>query len=562
MVPVGIDLGTTNSLIAVLEDGVPRLIKNNTGSVLTPSVVSLIDGVVDVGAAAHARLITHPENAVAVFKRAMGTERAFSLGGRTMRAEELSALVLSALKADAEADLGHPIERVVVSVPAYFNEVQRKAVKTACRLAGLTAERLINEPTAAALAYGLHERDTETTFLVYDLGGGTFDVSVMEFFEGVMEVKATAGDAYVGGEDFTSALSKVLAEMLPERALTGADRATLHRLAEAAKRKLSSAHSTEIDATVGEDRLTAAITRSLFESATTEAQKRLRRPVDRALYDAGLSPDDLDNVVLVGGATRMPVIRSLIAKQLRKLPVSHLDPDHVVALGAAVQAGLVAREAALEDMVMTDVTAFTLGVDVVREINGKLEAGFFHPIIERNTVVPVSREEQFSTAEIGQTDIMFQVFQGEAPFVTSNVKLGEVRITVPPNRREHEAVTIRFTYDVSGLLEVDCLAQSTGRTASTVIRSLAGEMSDREVETRLTALKALKVHPRELADTKLLLARLEEAYAMARAEDRMIIAELLARYKNEIERQDLAAIEKLATEIAKRLDGFEAGYVR
>ena len=562
MTAIGIDLGTTNSLVAVFEDGAPRLIPNKYGDLLTPSVVSFHDGALDVGKAARARLVTHPNDTAALFKRNMGTETEVRLGRKSYRAEELSAMVLQSLKADAEADLGRIVTDVVVSVPAYFNELQRKAVKSACRMADLNPVRLINEPTAAALAYGIHERDAEKTFLVYDLGGGTFDVSLMEFFEGVMEVKATAGDAFIGGEDFTKDLARHLARKLPDRPLDDADRAALLTVADQAKTGLSTAHEVQVDTMIGPDALTLTLTRAEFEEINADNLKRLHRPVDRALYDAGLTADDLDGVVLVGGATRMPVIRSQIAKHLRQLPDSRIDPDHVVALGAAVQAALVERDEALDDVVMTDVSAFTLGVDTAREVGGRMEAGFFSPIIERNSVIPISREDHFSTAVKGQREITFGIYQGESPFVKSNIKLGEVKIRVPRNTDAHEGVTVRFSYDVSGLLEVDCTALSSGETTSITITSLAGELSDKDIARRSEALKALKVHPRDQAETKLILARLERCYAMARERDRQYLADLLVEFQNEVEGQDLSRISDLTARISETLDEFEHGYAR
>ncbi len=364
----GIDLGTTNSLIAVFRNGRPELIPNALGQVLTPSVVALRNEEIVVGEAARAIAISDPANAATLFKRAMGTDRDYRLGGKSFRAPELSAMILASLKADAEAALGVEVTNAVISVPAYFNELQRKAVRAAGRIAGLNVTRLINEPTAAALSYGLHERDGETRILVFDLGGGTFDISVLDLFEGVMEVRASAGDAFLEGEDFTEALARHIAQLVALDPHDMALRPGLLALAEQAKRQLAIAPEVMLAAQIGGKEVSQTITRERFEEVTAQLLARLGGPLDRALGDAGLAPDQIDRLILVGGATRMPPVRAYAGRRLRQLPVTGVDPDQAVALGAAVQAALVARDAGLDDVVMTDVSAFTLGVDTVHRL--------------------------------------------------------------------------------------------------------------------------------------------------------------------------------------------------
>lgn len=357
----GIDLGTTNSLIAVFRDGAPELIPNALGQVRTPSVVARVGKEIVVGDTAREVALSDPSNAASLFKRAMGTDRSYALGSASHSAPELSALILRSLRSDAEAHLGVPVRDVVISVPAYFNELQRKAVRAAGQIAGLTVTRLINEPTAAALAYGLHEKGVEQRILVFDLGGGTFDVSVLDLFEGVMEVRASAGDAFLGGEDFTEALARHIAA---QTALDHTDaklRPALLKLAEQAKRGLTTEPQVTLAATIGGAEIRQTLTRDRFDEICGLLMARLSTPLDRALNDAQIGVTELSKVILVGGATRMPCVRSYIGKKLRQFPVMGLDPDHVVALGAAVQAALVARDVALDDVVMTDVSAFTLG---------------------------------------------------------------------------------------------------------------------------------------------------------------------------------------------------------
>ncbi len=561
MAHIGIDLGTTNSLIAVFTDDGPQLINNSLGTPLTPSVVSLDkDGTLLCGEMAKTRLVSAPDHTAALFKRSMGADKTYRLGKKKFSAEELSAAILRSLKADAEAHLGQDVVDVVISVPAYFNELQRKAVKAAGKMAGLNPLRLINEPTAAALTYGLQDLEAESTILVYDLGGGTFDVSILEVFEGVMEVKSTAGDAYLGGEDFTAKLAEHLATTLSDVA-GKPDEGALRKLAEQAKLGLSEKHNVDLSANIGGSELNATVTRDEFETLTAGLLTRLRRPVERCLYDANLSVDDIDKVVLVGGATRMPVIRTLVAKQLRKLPESRIDPDHVVALGAAVQAGLVGQNKALDDVVMTDVTAFTIGVETTQQVGRDAKSGYYLPIIERNTVVPVSRETVVHTIYPGQEQVDVNVFQGEAPMVKSNIFLGELSVRVPYNMKDYEAISIRLTYDVSGLLDVDVTILSTGKTKSLTITALAGEISPAQIEKTRKSLAALKVHPRELDENKHLMGRLEQCYVMARLTDREEIQQMMVHFESVIDRQNPSDITRVREEIGAVLDQFEGGYV-
>ena len=356
---IGIDLGTTNSLVAVWEDGQPRLIPNSLGDYLTPSCVSLDeDGTILVGRAARERLQTHPDKTAAVFKRFMGSERTIRLGKREFRAEELSALVLRSLKEDVEAALGQPITEAIITVPAYFSDAQRKATRAAGVMAGLKVDRLLNEPTAAALAYGIHQLGAETRFLVFDLGGGTFDVSVLDMFEGVMEVRASAGDNFLGGEDFVACIIDRFFDQAKAPAKLKTDAAFMQRLTaqvEAAKRALSEQPAATIEVAHNSDTYTLELDEATFEQICAPLLQRLRAPVERALRDANLRGTDLDKIVLAGGATRMPVVRRMVARMFGRFPECEINPDEVVALGAAVQAGLKMKDAALDDVVMTDV---------------------------------------------------------------------------------------------------------------------------------------------------------------------------------------------------------------
>ncbi|MBI5275468.1 MAG: molecular chaperone HscC [Burkholderiales bacterium] len=539
---VGIDLGTTNSLACAWCDGAARLIPNALGQLLTPSVVAVDEaGEVLVGLAARERLLTHPESTAAVFKRYMGTTRALQLGERTFRPEELSALVLRSLKADAEAALGCEVDEAVITVPAYFSDAQRKATRAAGELAGLKVGRLLNEPTAAALAYGLHELGRESCFLVFDLGGGTFDVSVLEMFEGVMEVRASAGDNFLGGEDFAVLLVRECARELglDETRLPPAVRATLREQAERAKRRLSTEPSAVMRVRLdggGEREWT--VTAQQFEALSAPLLARARAPVERALRDAHIRSGGLDRIVMAGGATRMPMVRSLVAKMFGRIPSAGLNPDEVVALGAGVQAGLKARDAALEEVVLTDVSPYSLGIDSAHEVApGHLQISF-SPIIERNTVVPASRSKTFTTARDNQREITARIFQGESRNVDENVFLGEVTVPVPARPAGMETIDVRFTYDINGLLEVEASVHSTGRTASVVIEGSPGALTPVEVAESLRKLAALKIHPRQLAENRAIVERADRVYQESLGDRREAVGRLISRFLLTLDRQD------------------------
>ncbi|NID16065.1 Hsp70 family protein [Luteibacter yeojuensis] len=561
---VGIDLGTTNSLVAAWIDGRPRLIPNALGSMLTPSCVGIDeDGSVLVGQAARERLQTHPERTAALFKRYMGSTRSVRFGDRDYRPEELSALVLRALKADAEAFLGRPVGEAVVTVPAYFSDAQRKATRVAGELAGLKVERLLNEPTAAALAYGLHEAKGETQFLVFDLGGGTFDVSILEMFEGVMEVRASAGDNILGGEDFTSLIAD-LAFIHGIPAAARDDAVFMQRLAaraEAAKRELCAKGTATLDIRYKDDAARAAIDQEAFEKLAQPLLNRLWRPIERALRDARIRAADLDNIVLAGGATRMPMIRALATRMFGRFPAVGHNPDEVVALGAAVQAGLKMKDKALDEMVMTDVCPYTLGTEVVRVLeHGAQAGGFYAPVIERNTVVPVSRVQRFSPVSAQQKQIRIGVYQGESRMVRDNVSLGEVVVPLTPGPGHAEGVDVRFTYDVNGLLEVEVTVVATGARERLVIENGGTQLTPAEIAQRLASLSALKIHPRDTLENRTLMARAERLYEQLLGDMRERVGQLVLRFEQVLATQEARLIARDAAAFREALDTIERDY--
>jgi len=559
---VGIDLGTTNSLIAVWQDGAARLIPNSLGEVLTPSCVSIDeDGTILVGRAARERLQTHPDRSVAAFKRHMGSDRVTRLGRQSFRPEELSALILRALKEDAEAALGIPITEAVITVPAYFSDAQRKATRAAGQLAGLKVERLLNEPTAAALAYGMHQRDSESRFLVFDLGGGTFDVSVLDLFENVMEVKASAGDNQLGGEDFVTLL---LERFMHEARVPDACRADpgfMQRLmaqVELAKRALSDAPSATIRIATDDAEYALTLDEAQLEAWCAPLLARLREPVERALRDARLQAAQLDSIVLAGGATRMPVVRRMVTRMFGRFPACELNPDEVVALGAAVQAGLKSRDAALDEVVMTDVAPYSLGLSVSRHIaHGGISTGHYDPVIERNTVIPVSRVKRYVPMSDDQRGLQLHVYQGEARLVKDNIKLGELRIELPGGPAEENGVEVRFTYDANGLLEIEATLERTGQTQKLIIQDNPGLMSDEEIAARFAALAELKIHPRDRLDNRTLLARGERLYQQLRGDAREYLGQWLMHFEQALETQDAHVIEAAVRNFRKLLDDIE-----
>jgi molecular chaperone HscC len=544
---VGIDLGTTNSLVAVWKDGQAQLIRNGLGEVLTPSCVSLDDdGSVLVGQAARERLQTHPQLSTSLFKRYMGSSKTVRLGKREFRPEELSALVLRSLKADAEAALGEPVTEAIVTVPAYFSDAQRKATRAAGQIAGLRVERLLNEPTAAALAYGMHLRGAECRFLVFDLGGGTFDVSILELFEGVMEVRASAGDNFLGGEDFVHALRDLFFQRLSLPESLRRDEGFMQRLsaqAEAAKRCLSTEPRASMRVRHGDAEHVLEIDEAALEQACAPLLKRLRAPVERALRDANLRSSELDNVVLAGGATRMPLVRRLVTMMFGRFPAVDINPDEVVALGAAVQAGLKARDAALDEVVMTDVSPYSLGVEVAVRLDEHTSSqGHFDPVIERNTTVPVSRVKQYVPTREGQAQVELQIYQGEARMVRDNIHLGSLSVPLPRAKVEDCAVDVRFTYDVNGLLQVEATVHKTQQTVSLVIEGNPGLLSPAQVAERLQALSQLKIHPRDQLENRTLLARGERLYEQFRGHEREWLGAQILRFEQLLATQDARAI--------------------
>lgn len=557
---IGIDLGTTNSLVALWKDGAPVLVPNGLGDALTPSCVGFSDkGELLVGQVAKDRLQTHPTLTVANFKRYMGSSREIALGKRRFRPEEVSSFVLRSLKADAEAYLGEEVREAIISVPAYFSDAQRKATRAAGELAGLKVERLVNEPTAAALAYGVRDAGMERKFLVFDLGGGTFDVSILEIFEGVMEVRASAGDNFLGGEDFLD----VVCEDLLARAeissseLTPGDQQRLRETGERIKRALSTESAIKLTVRVGSKEIAYELDEERFATLCDPLMQRLRAPVERALRDARIPASDLYEIVLAGGATRMPIVRKLVTRMFGRFPATALNPDEVVALGVAVQAGLKMDDAALDEIVMTDVCPYTLGINTSQRLNGSgsLVDGFYLPIIERNTIVPASRSRDVFTVYDNQSKLAIDVYQGEARLVKDNISLGKFTVDVPPGRPAGQAgANVRFTYDVNGLLEVEATVHGTDTKGRIVIEEHSGVLSKEDIAERLFALQGLKLHPRDDARNSALLARAGRLFEESLGPARMAISNAMAQFEFILAKEDPHEIASAREQFSVWLD--------
>jgi len=557
---IGIDLGTTYSLAAYWDGSQAVIIPNVLGEHVTPSIVSVdAGGEVLVGRIAQERLITHPQLTASTFKRFMGSAKKYTLGTMTFTPEELSSFVLRSLKEDAENHLGESVTKAIISVPAYFNDVQRKATKKAAEMAGLQVERLISEPTAAALAYGLHQNQ-ETSFLVFDLGGGTFDVSILELFEGVMDVKSIAGDNYLGGEDFTEILVAYFIQKnkLDAESLTPITRSMLYKQAEQSKRILGTESAATMRIVIKEEEYVLTIERSELEQLVQPLLIRLRQPIERALRDASLQPSDLDGIVMIGGATKMPLIKQIISRMFGKMPYANISPDETVALGAAVQVALKQRDQALDEMILTDVCPYTLGTSVLRRgSSGQTSSGHYFPIIERNTPIPVSRVERLYTAADNQKIISVDVYQGESPRVENNLFLGEMEFQIPQAPRGEESIDVRYTYDVNGILEVEVTTVSTGQKHQMIIEQNAGAMTKKQIEARLLELRSIKIHPRERTENRLLLARGERLYEEVLGDQRKFIAQCLKVFEDALYTQNEKVIEKAAQAFNEQLAEIE-----
>jgi len=552
---LGIDLGTTNSCMAIMEGGKATIIPNAEGSRTTPSVVAFSkDGERLVGSVAKRQAITNPKRTIRSIKRRMGTSEKVSIGDTEYTPQEISAMILQKLKMDAESYLGEKITRAVITVPAYFNDAQRQATKDAGKIAGLEVLRIINEPTASTLAYGIDKED-EATVLVYDLGGGTFDVSILTLGDGVFEVKATAGDNHLGGDDFDERIIDYLVDEFrkTEQIDLRKDHIAMQRLrdaAENAKMELSSAQKTNInlpyittDAS-GPKFLDIDITRARFEKMVSDLVERTIGPLKQALSDAGLSPGDIDHVLLVGGSTRIPLVQQQVARVMGQDPYKGINPDEVVALGAAIQAGVLTGET--KDVLLLDVTPLTLGIETL--------GGIATPLIERNTTIPTKKSQIFSTAADNQTAVEIHVVQGERKLARDNHSLGKFQLTnIPPAPRGVPQIEVTFDIDANGIVNVSAKDLGTGNEQSITIKGTTN-LSDEEISRMVEESKRHEeedrrrvedIQARNDADTLIYTAEklLKDNEATIDADDKSRVEEGITSLRSALEGDDLEAIK-------------------
>lgn len=559
MAIIGIDLGTTNSLVCVCQDGRAVLAPNSLGEKLTPSVVSVDEnGEICVGAVAKERLISHPEASAASFKRFMGTNKVFTLSGNSFTPQELSAFVLRQLKEDAERFLGEEVTEAVISVPAYFNDNQRYATKEAGRLAGIHVERLVNEPSAAALTASRISGEEEGSYLVFDFGGGTLDVSIVDYFDNVIEIVAVSGDNRLGGDDFDEAIARSFCahHQMDYDGLDQQKKAALLRLSEKCKRELTERDEAELVWETEDKKmplnnlLLAGLGQNLFD--------RISQVIETALRDSARSIEEIDEIVLVGGSSKMPVIALYLQTQLKRRPSMVASPDEVVAMGVGIYAGIKERKQDIKDLVLTDICPFTLGVSVVNYVNEKNP--IMSALIERNSVLPCSKTDWYTNVRDNQPKITLGIYQGEAYYCNDNLKLGSIEMEVQPVKKGENHLKVCFTYDINGILEVevtDCTNPESERTKREVLASENLRLSEEEINRRLEELQAYKLLPCGGIRAKMVMARGERLFSQTLGSRRRMVSAVMQKVQEAVASQNDQQIAKCLKEAEEIFDQME-----
>ena len=555
MAVIGIDLGTTNSLASVYTESGVKVIPNSLGNKLTPSVVGLDDeGKVIVGEVAKERLITHPERTAAEFKRTMGTDKTYKLGEESFSSQQLSSILLRKIAADAKAHLNEEIDEVVISVPAYFDDKMRTATKQAAEMAGIKCERLINEPSAAALAYLYKHGWKDGTYMVVDFGGGTLDVSIIDSFDSVMEIIAVAGNNHLGGKDINEAIYNhfCLVNNLLDSNLTPEERAIIYRMSETTKIALSTNPLAVMSVCLNDQEYSLTLDNNSLIKIAHESFEKLFEPIKKALKDSRLKPNELEAIVLVGGSCKMPTVASYIEKITGVKPCSDLDPDTAISLGAGVYSGIKTKNQQLKDVVMTDICPFSLGVDC-RDMNDDVVMSF---IIDRNSMLPCSQIKSYYAIHQNQTEVEFRIYQGESIIPENNIYLGSMSITCPPTNTNEFIATCRMTYDINGILVIDV----TNKEGVTVSKTLVGnnvKLSEKEIATIKAKLDKLRFSDEVDEESQLLVSRAERVIEETLSYERDFLMNALTIFKLTMNKGNSVEKRKAKEDFKKLLDSLE-----
>lgn len=562
MAIIGIDLGTTNSLVAIYENGDGRIINNGFGNSYTPSVISLLESdEIVIGKVAKERLISSPTETIEAFKREMGTTREYTIRDKRFTPVELSSLLLKNMVHEAESELNEVVSGVAISVPAYFSNNQRKATVEAASLADINVIGLINEPTAAALAYHLHDTEIDKTICVIDLGGGTFDVSILEIFESSVEVLAIAGDNHLGGIDIDKGIASYLCEKynLNYKLLNEKERNKINYVSEQFKKGFDSESFQNFEILFADKTLELNMSIKEFKDVCKDILVRLRYPIKKAIMDAKIKTTEIDEIVLVGGSTKMPIVKDFVEKLFQKETLSYLNPEEVVAKGASVYAALRQENKDLSELIMTDVSPFTLGVEVIEEIGYNRKTKIFSPLIERNMTVPISREHIYAAIHPEQKKINIRVYQGEHRNPEDNIYLGNFMYDIVDGSYAESALSVRFTYDRNGILEVETKHLKTGVEKKGVLLN-PNNLSEDDIEVCIDKIRKIKIHPLDSQENVYLISRAEKLFELLAGEQREQVNRQILVFESALSSEDKRKIRQAKKDMEDFLKSYEELY--